>query len=302
MEKGKSSMTSLISSFARAYHSENDNPKIFDDFLAKKLISSQEYNQIAGYMTQGIQSFADENYIDYSSEEENLKWVVQTQLSPTPLARAKYCEDMLENEMRIGCRQYILLGAGMDTFVFRKKDLLEKINIFELDHPATQAFKLERIKKAELEIPETLHYIPVDFKVEDFSKKLLSSKYDKTEKTFFSWLGVSYYLSKENISKLFKTISEMAPKGSAIVFDYADENLFDSKVKRVQNMVGMAKAAGEPMKSCFSYTELEKILEDSGFLIYEHLSHEEIENRFFKNRNDYLHAFEHINYVLAVLK
>ncbi len=302
MENGKLSMTSLISSFARAYHSENDKPVIFDDFIAKKLMSSQEYDQIAGYMTQGIQFFADENYDVGISKEEDLKWVVQTQLAPTPLARARYCEDMLENEMRIGCRQYVILGSGMDTYAFRKKDSLEKIKVFELDHPATQEFKLARIKKAGLEIPKELQCIPVDFEKDDFSEKLLSNGFDRNLKSLFSWLGVSYYLSKENISKLFKKISESAPKGSAIVFDYADENLFDSKVKRVRNMVDMASAAGEPMQSCFGFRELEKLLENTGFLIYEHLTHEEIENRFFKNRNDYLHAFEHINYILAVVK
>jgi O-methyltransferase involved in polyketide biosynthesis len=90
------------------------------------------------------------------------------------------------------------------------------------------------------------------------------------------------------------------PQGSSVVFDYADENLFASEVKRVQSMVAMAEASGEPMKFCSGYAELEKLLEEAGWLIYEHLSPDEIETRCFTGRNDYLHAFEHINYVLAV--
>src|SRR5690606_38596073 len=99
---------------------------------------------------------------------------------------------------------------------------------------------------------------------------------------------------------LFKNV----PAGSSIVFDYADETLFETKgmSNRVENMVKLAAASGEPMKACFSYNELENLLERSGLLIYEHLSPTKINELFFANRSDYLSAFETIHYIHAVKK
>jgi methyltransferase (TIGR00027 family) len=140
----------------------------------------------------------------------------------------------------------------------------------------------------------------VDFAKDNLVEALVDAGFDTRARSFFSLLGVSYYLTKEHLQTLLTTIAALVPQGSGVAFDYADENLFSSNVKRVQNMVGMAQASGEPMKSCFRYNELEKLLEEAGWLIYEHLSPDEIETRCFAGRNDYLHAFEHINYVLAV--
>lgn len=141
----------------------------------------------------------------------------------------------------------------------------------------------------------------MDFTKDNLADELQKAGFESQSRTFFSWLGVTYYLTKEQNLTMLKSISAMVPKGSSIVFDYADNGFFKSDIKRVQNMVSMAQASGEPMKSCYSYDELEKALEEAGMLIYEHLSTSEIEERFFKGRNDYLHAFEHIAYALAVV-
>lgn len=123
-------------------------------------------------------------------------------------------------------------------------------------------------------------------------------------KNFFSLLGVSYYLTKTEMKSLIQHIFAKVPTGSSIVFDYADEQLFKEKglFNRVENMVKMASASGEPMKSCFTLEELESLLEGLGLLIYEHLSPSMINERFFSNRTDYLSAFETIHYIHAVKK
>ncbi len=115
---------------------------------------------------------------------------------------------------------------------------------------------------------------------------------------------MSYYLTKEENSRLISSLFAKASIGSSIVFDYADENLFEEKgiSNRVENMVKMASASGEPMKSCFTYNEIENMLEKSGLLIYEHLSPVQINDCFFSNRTDYLTAFETIHYIHAVKK
>ncbi|MGN1402069.1 MAG: class I SAM-dependent methyltransferase [Bacillus sp. (in: firmicutes)] len=302
MKNNESSMTALISSFSRAYHEENDDPKIFSDNLAKQLMTAGEYEQISRYMAGGIDFFSPDKKEAFSTPAETLRWVVHTQLAPTPLARARFSEDALANAIQVGASQYVILGAGMDTFAYRNPDVLEHFHVFEVDHPATQAFKKQRVEQAGWGISDNLHYVPIDFSAGDLVAGLMKAGLDQHKLTFFSWLGVSYYLTKERFAALLKAISGIVPRGSSIVFDYADEFLFSSDVKRVQNMIAMAKASGEPMKSSFSYPELEKMLEDSGWLIYEHLTSDEIEERFFSGRNDYLHAFEHINYCLAVTR
>lgn len=303
MKKNESSLTSLVSAFGRAYHSKYDTPKIFDDFIAKDLITQQEYTDIRENMIKGIQFFNHEIAKKFQDQpDEILKWITQVQLSPTPLARAAYCENVLFHEMWLGAKQYVILGAGLDTFCFRHPELNDSLEIFELDYPATQDLKKVRLANANFQIPENLHFVPMDFTKEFTAQNLVDKGFVPNKKTFFSLLGVSYYLTKEEIANLINEIFTKVPSGSSIVFDYADDKLFEEKgmSNRVQNMLHMASVSGEPMKSSFTYDEMEKMLERSGLLIYEHLSPDTINNQFFRNRTDYLSAFETIHYIHAV--
>ena len=304
MKPNESSLTSLISAFGRAYHSQYDTPKIFDDYVAQELISKKEISEISENMINGIQFF-NEGIAQtlQGKSEEVLKWITQVQLSPTPLARAAYCEKVLLNEIMLGLKQYVILGAGLDTFCFRHPGLEKILEIFEIDHPSTQEFKKKRLDNANLITPGNLHFVSMDFTKKFSFQKLIDEGFEN-KKTFFSLLGVSYYLTKEENSRLISSLFAKAPIGSSIVFDYADENLFEEKgiSNRVENMVKMASASGEPMKSCFTYNEIEHMLEKSGLLIYEHLSPVKINDRFFSNRTDYLTAFETIHYIHAVKK
>jgi len=302
MKKDESSLTSLISTFGRAYHSQFDTPKIFNDYLAKDLISEKEFNNIKENMVQGIHFFNKDIAQTFKENtDEILKWITQIQLSPTPLARAAFCEQVLLHEVMLGLKQYVILGAGLDTFCFRHPELNNTLEIFEVDHPATQEFKQKRLEITDFTIPSNLHFVSMDFTKEFSYQNLIDEGFDN-KKTFFSLLGVSYYLTKEEISSLIDHLFAKVPPGSSIIFDYADENLFKEKgfSNRVENMVKMASASGEEMKSCFSYVEVEKMLEKSGLLIYEHLSPDNINELYFKNRKDYLSAFETIHYVHAV--
>jgi methyltransferase (TIGR00027 family) len=305
MEKNKASVTSLVSAFSRAYHSEFDTPKIFDDFLAKTLITEQEYTEIRENMLKGISFFNQEIAEKFQDQpDEILKWITQVQLSPTPLARAAYCEKVLFHETWLGVKQYVILGAGLDTFCFRYPNLIGNLKIFEVDFPATQEFKKNRLESANFTPPEHLHFVPMDFTQEFTVQNLVEQGFRQEEKTIFSLLGVSYYLTKEELECLLHTLFSQIPSGSSIVFDYADERLFEETglSNRVQNMLNMAKVAGEPMKSCFSYEDMEKMLENAGLLIYEHLAPEEIQQQFFLDRNDYLAAFETVQFIHAVKK
>lgn len=298
----KASITAMMSAFGRAFHAENEKNPIFADTKAKELMTDGEYQSIGSYILGGIDFFAPEKKGTFASDKEALRYLVNTQIAPTPLARARFCEDSLKTAMRTGAEQYVILGAGMDTFAFREPDFMKKYKVFEVDHPLTQADKKERIKMAALEIPDNLCYVPVDFSTDNLKEKLLMAGFDLSKKTFFSWLGVSYYLSLEQIEKMLDSVADLSAEGSSLVFDYADENLFCSDIKRVQNMIAMAAAGGEPMKTCFSYEQLEKLLEKHRFLIYELLTTEDIQENYFKEREDGLTAFEQISYVNAVIK
>ncbi len=191
----------------------------------------------------------------------------------------------------------------MDTFCFRHPELKNSLEIFEIDYPATQEFKKKRLDNANFKILSNLHFVSMDF-TDTFSYQNLIDEGFNNKKTFFSLLGVSYYLTKEENSSLINNLFTKVPSGSSIVFDYADEKLFEEKgmSNRVENMVKMASASGEPMKSCFTYYEIENMLEKSGLLIYEHLSPATINDLFFSNRTDYLSAFETIHYIHAIKK
>ncbi|WP_112180293.1 class I SAM-dependent methyltransferase [Paraliobacillus zengyii] len=304
MKQNDSSLTSLLSAFSRAFHSKYDTPKIFDDFIAKDLISEEEFSAIGRNMIDGIQFFNKDIALRYKdSPEEILKWITQVQLSPISLARSAYCEKVLLNEVKLGVEQYVILGAGLDTFGYRYPELNNSLKIFEIDHPVTQEFKKKKLADAQLNIPNNLHFVSMDF-TNKFSMQDLIDKGFNNKKTLFSLLGVSYYLTKEENANLIYYLFANTPPGSSFVFDYADEKLFVEKgiSNRVENMVKMASASGEPMKSSFTYNEIESMLQKSGLLIYEHLSPTMINEFFFRDRTDYLSAFETIHFIHAVKK
>ncbi|GAA0596817.1 class I SAM-dependent methyltransferase [Virgibacillus siamensis] len=298
------SMTALVSAFARAHHSKQKEIKIFDDYLAKEVLTRQEYNQIAGYMSKGIDFF---NPSFDGTEDKALQWVVDNQLSPSPLGRAAFSEEMLENAVKIGAEQYLIFAAGYDTFAYRQPDWAENIEVFELDHPDMIADKQKRVHDIAEQRPANLHYVAVDFEKDYWQSRLFDCKaFDQNKNSFCSLLGISYYLSKENFSGVVQVLSKYIPKGSSVIFDYPDENTYTENAgERTKKQVAIAEAANEKMYASYSYLEMEKLLADNSFLIYEHLTPDEITERFFKKYNEaypqhQMTAFDNVNYCLAV--
>lgn len=120
--------------------------------------------------------------------------------------------------------------------------------------------------------------------------------------SFFSWLGVTYYLSAEAVDKTLSALSALCAEGSTLVLDYPAEGFFSASERRVKNTIMMAAAGGEPIGTSFSYTALEKLLEKHGFLIYELLTPEDIQRDIIDKAGADMKAFEHVNYCLAVRK
>lgn len=296
----KASVTALMSAFVRAYIYETESEPVFADSIARRFFSDEEYEKMAEYIVSGAEFFALKLKGKEYLSEDILYYIVNTHLAPTPVARAKYCEDCLKTAVMTGAEQYVILGAGYDSFAWREPELMKKLTVFEADHPSTQKDKKERLRRAGLETPGNFHFVPIDFSVDDLKEKLIECGFDTTKKTFFSWLGVSYYLSDSDVRRMFSAVSSFAAEGSTIVFDYADERLFSSEVLRLKNMLAMAEAGGEPMKFCCESVYLEKMLEEYSLYIYEFLTPDDIDVSILGD--SVITAFEHINYVTAVVK
>ncbi len=301
MEERQAGVTALITAYSRAYHATHDLPRIFDDFLADQLFTPEEHTlfdqNLAGL---GVQLNPD---LASAAPDQALAWVMQTLNVPVTISRSRYTEDCLEAAIRQGVRQYVILGAGFDTFAFRRPDLTARVQVFEVDHPVTQALKRERIKTvAGWDLPPQLHFVPVDFTRDNLAETLQSSPYNPQELSFFSWQGVTYYLTREVIFATLRTLASIACTGSTIIFDYMDTESFDPSkaAQRTQIMHGIARQVGEPMKSGFDPRQLAGELAPVGLTLPETLSPSEIEARYFQGRMDAYHAFEHVHFARAI--
>ena len=220
----KASITALMSSFGRAFHAENEEHPVFADHLAKELMTADEYAAVQGYILGGAQFFEPEINPAALQLKELLRRLVNVHIAPSPLCRAAYTERALKAAVLTGTKQYVILGAGLDTFVFREPEFLSKHSVFEVDHPLTQADKRERITRAGWTVPDNFTFIPVDFAKDNLAERMIAAGFDPAAKSFFSWLGVTYYLSAEAIDAMLSSLSELCADGSTLVFDYPDEN------------------------------------------------------------------------------
>jgi methyltransferase (TIGR00027 family) len=303
MEEKQAGITALGTAYARAYHATHDSPKIFDDFLADRLFTKEEHNHLDENLASTLKAIDSDLAATNPDQATALAWVMQLMHAPVTLSRSRYTEDSLEAAVQQGVRQVVILGAGFDTFAFRRPDLITQLQVFEVDHPVTQAMKRERIAVAGWEIPAQLHFVPVDFTQESLTAALQRSSYDPGKLTFVSWLGVTYYLSRDVVFATLRAIAGIAPSGSTVVFDYMDADAFvpGKAAKRTQLMHGIARQVGEPMKTGFDPLLVADDLERLGLKLQENLSPVDIEGRYFQGRTDRYHAFEHVHFARAVV-
>jgi methyltransferase (TIGR00027 family) len=303
MEANQVSITARGTAFMRAYHAAHDQPKIFDDFLAHNLITAEERRASEERHLKAFQRFDPVRAGSYPDRESALAYWMQTGGAPSIiLGRARYAEDLLEKAVRQqGVQQYVILGAGMDTFAWRSPDLLRRLQVFEVDHPATQAHKRQRLREAGLERPAQLHFIPVDFSRENLAAALRRSAYDPQAPSFFSWLGVTYYLTRSTALATWRAIAEVALAGSTVIFDYLDTDAFvpEKAARRVQFMIEIVSRVGEPMLTGFDPGSLAADLARLGLRLHEDLGPADVEERYFKGRTDAYHACEHAHFARA---
>jgi methyltransferase (TIGR00027 family) len=303
MGHSKASFTALSSAFARAYHATHDSPKIFDDPLAEQLIAPEEVAAFERNLAEALGFFDPEAAAARPDPQTALARVMQTMVAPITLSRARYAEDLLETAIQQGTQQYVILGAGLDTFAFRRPDLLQRLHVFELDHPATQADKQRRIADAGWYVPERLHFVPIDFTQGDLQSALRRLPIDPRAPTFFSWLGVTYYLAREVVFDTLRSLASLGPRGSFVVFDYLDAEAFvpEKAPRRVRLMQLAAERASEPMQTGLDPSSLAAALAGVGLTLREHFGPEQIQARYFAHRNDGYRAFEHVHFAAAAV-
>ena len=205
--------------------------------------------------------------------------------------RSRFAEDELEIAAARGVQQYVILGAGLDTFAFRQPPFAASLRIFEVDHPATQANKQARLVAAGLAHPPNLHWVPVDFERESLAESLDAAAFDAGLPTFFSWLGVMMYLTASAIDDVFRFVAAL-PHPSTIVLDYTPptEDLTGFDREMSQRTAEISAARGEPRRTNLRPRELNDWLRSVGFSQVFLLTPEEANARYFAGRRDGLRA------------
>ncbi len=271
MIPNRPSATAQRVAMQRAAHQLLDDPKVFDDPMALGIIGKESASAL----------------------QANPRQFEVTRLSPYlrafVAARSRYAEDELALGVRRGIRQYVILGAGLDTFAYRNPHPEGVLHVFEVDHPATQTWKRARLDEIGIAFPADLTFAPVDFETQTLEEGLRAAGYDPGKSTFFSWLGVTEYLTTEAVMGTLRFIAT-AWAGSGVVFDYmispsllnsGQRSRFDALARRVAR-------AEEPWQAFFDPESLTTDLRVMGFRFVEDKGPEEINARYFKNRKDEL--------------
>jgi methyltransferase (TIGR00027 family) len=264
------SPTGQLAAAHRAYHLMHDRPTILEDTAAIWLLGPP---------------------LSMVLRVAPLRWLFWNRLlakvRPVSLfvvVRSRYTEDALEQSISDGCRQYVILGAGLDSWALRQETA--EVRVFELDYPATQRWKEGRIQARLGTLPPHLVLIPIDFEGENLADVLRGQGFDRESHAFVSWLGTIYYLIRDAIETTFTSLARVCTPGSRVVFDYfqprskmspADLQLFEEL-----NQGGVRR--GEPMQTLLDSEDMAGMLHSAGFRILEDLSSSDIRHRYLYQR------------------
>jgi methyltransferase (TIGR00027 family) len=304
MEANQVSKTALAAAYIRAYHAAHDHPKIFDDSLAQVLVPPEAGQFMEGLFVEGLQKVAPE--LATSCPDRAGVLAASMRLSAAPpliLSRSRYAEDLLWMAVKQGVQQYVIIGAGLDSFALRRPDSLGHLQVFEVDGHATQALKGQLILAAGKKQPPWLHLVPLDFSQERLATALARTGHDPRVPSFFSLLGVTFYLSRRDLFDTLGAIAKVAPAGSQVVFDYLDTDAFNPQraAGRVRFLMGDLEAMGEPWITGLDPAGLAVELAPLGLRLQEDLGPADIEARYFQGRQDEYHACEHAHFACSVI-
>jgi len=262
MEIGQVSKTALGVAIRRAAHQLMETPRILEDPIAVRLIGS-----------------------GYANQMERAMHAVGRDFRAFMAVRSRSVEDGLAEAVASGVMQYVILGAGLDTFAYRNP--FPGLRVFEVDFPATQDWKRTMLHSAEIPVPQDLTFVPLDFEHKTLAASLAEAGLDATIPAFFGWLGVVPYLSLDAFRATLQTIAEL-PAGSAVSFDYSlpREALSSEGKTAFDRLSSRVSAAGEPFQLFFTPKSLEAELRLAGFHRIRQLDYDQLNDLYFKDRVD----------------
>jgi methyltransferase (TIGR00027 family) len=262
----KASATAQGAALHRAAHQLLDHPAIFCDPLALRIIGREAEKALRGGELRHILPGA-------------------TGLRAFLAVRSRFTEDCLTEAMAREVGQYVLLGAGLDTFAYRGGYDPARLRVFEVDHPATQEWKRGRLSDAGIAVPESVLFAPVDFECETVADGLARTAFDFAAPAFFAWLGVVPYLTRDAV---METLRFVAQHSGEIVFDYPEPAHAVSPVQRraMQRLAARTSAVGEPFRTAFAPGEIREVLLSLGFGHIEDLDAAALNARYCRGRAD----------------
>jgi methyltransferase (TIGR00027 family) len=262
METGKASKTALGVAIRRAAHQLADRPPVLDDPIAVRLVSGE---------------FAD--------KIQRAMHPVGRDARAYMAVRSRYVEEQLAGFVARGGRQYVVLGAGLDTFAYRNP--FPDLRVIEADLAASQKAKRRMLERAGIAAPESLTYATLDLEHHTLAEDLAQAGLNAQMPAFFGWMGVAPYLTLEAFRATMRTIAEL-PAGSGVGFDYAVAPETLNAVGRVafERVAERVAAAGEPFRLFFTPETMEAELSLAGFTRFEQLDYEQLNQRYFRDRAD----------------
>jgi methyltransferase (TIGR00027 family) len=273
MREGQRSRTAVLPAVLRAAHQTLDgDPKILLDHIAGGLVEALLRD-------------------DPQAAPDELQTPLMKRLRAVFVVRSRYAEDVLEEVSRRGVGQYVILGAGLDTFAYRQPPWARGIRVFEVDHPATQEWKCQLLRRAGIQAPEHLRFCPIDFETTSLPEALRAVSFDLRTPTFFSWLGVTQYLTEAAIALTLEFVLSL-PSGSGIVFSFlVPEDLLETNLRQeLTSIAETAASSGEPWITRLEPTVLRRRLVQMGFSSVYHLTPESADEHYFHGRSDGLRA------------
>lgn len=220
------------------------------------------------------------------------------------VSRARFIEDLVLENLKNNVNQYIILGAGLDTFAQRQPDIAKQLQIFEIDKPDTLEWKRRRLIELGFEIPKNLHLVSVDFEAaESWREKLLNADFDSKKPATLASTGVSMYLTRDANKAALQEITSLAPGSTLAMTFLLPLELIDNPEERAQHQMvyERAKAAGTPFVSFFTPSEIMALAREAGFSKVKHVSRSDLIHRYFKSRADNLLPSQGEEFLLATV-
>ncbi len=280
----EASRTALATAYLRAAHQLLDAaPRILEDGVAVRLLGESAGQKIC-------------------ESAEHYRNPLAAALRSHVVLRSRFTEDRLAAAVQRGVSQYVILGAGFDTFAFRQPDWAKSLKIFEIDHRDTQSVKRSFLTKAGLDLPANVCFAQIDFEHESLLEGLCRHHVSLEEPTFFSWLGVTVYLKEAAIDAALKSMAAY-PSGSEVVLTFKQPivKTTGKAAEAARKLADNVASVGEPFVSFFEPKAMEAKLLSAGFGKVEFLDLETADTRYFASRPAELPKPKHINNVIGIL-